>query len=351
MALSRQPPHARLAWSATAAGLVLLSGATAVCQNSGDNMDGLRGEYGFLTEFSGFSEYEARRRVRDMVQTFNICEFQFYDAHPSYSGDPPMGMSWPAVVSGRLVQRSIIQAYISEIASLGGRSWLYVQAMATSPGDVAMEQAALARGSGKVGTKMVNGKPLLDIMRPSAGWAELIAPKWASLAKDFSFSGIHWDSLASSSSPTMQLPAFLRVSQGVLAAQGLGQTANFVDGAQWDSSLWTQKYIAFPYWEVWTVPAVEDMFFQQVAPHGGAVFVCYPGHNAEHIAEGQNANAVGTWPLDLLILRWKKARAFGNTYLVIGDGRKYLQDEYFPHTSLISAEDAQKIVRNVFGQV
>lgn len=320
-----------------------------------DNMDGLRGEYGFLTEFN-ISESAAREHVRVMSASFGICEFQFYDAFEDYSW-PPVAEQWRAVVSGRPVLSAVLRAYIDEIGAVGGRAWLYVQAMASSPGDLALEADAAIAGAEIVGKKLVNGKPLLDVIRPSAGWAKLVAPRWASFARRLGFAGIHWDSLEGvavaerSPAPSSGLegfPSFLRAARPLLAAEGLGQSANFVDGADWQPSLWTDKIIAFPYWEVWTVPEAEDRFFAETSPTGGGVFVCYPGLTADHEDESQNRNTVGVWPIDLLIARWRKARSRGNAYLVLGDGLRYLQDEYFPGAAGICPADVEKIQSSVF---
>jgi len=106
--------------------------------------------------------------------------------------------------------------------------------------------------------------------------------------------------------------------------------------------------VAFPYWEVWTVPKVEDRFFGTITPSGGGVFVCYPGKSARHEDERQNRLEADVWPLDLLIKRWRKARCRGSTYLAIGDGGHHIQSEYFPDTSGISLADERKIVQSVF---
>jgi len=144
----------------------------------------------------------------------------------------------------------------------------------------------------------------------------------------------------------------LRETLPILQANGLAQTANFVDGFGWDRSLvgvgvgWLRNVVAFPYWEVWTVPEVEDRFFDEV--RGGGVFVSYPGKSSSHVGEGQNVRYEGLWPMDLLIARWIKARSHRNAYLAIGDGFRHIQNEYFPSTVSVSQDDVRKIQKMVF---
>lgn len=317
--------------------------------------DPLRGEYGFLTQFDVATELDARQTVRKMASAFGIREFQFYDAFEGYSQPPSEGKPrWECAAFGRPVSRSVIEAYTSEIREQGGRAWLYVQAMATAPGDKELQRAA---GVAVVGQHVVDGRPLLDAVAPTARWARHFAPRWAGFAASLGFSGIHWDTLGdfrgqnrSMSEAGADLPGFLRAARPLLAERGLAQTANFVDGFGWDPSLlgtgWLHNVVAFPYWEVWTVPEVETLFFQEV-PSGG-VFVCYPGRGPDHDGEGHNRLQKAVWPLDLLIARWQQARCGRSTYLAIGDGFRHIQGEYFPDTVEVSEDDVAKIRDSVF---
>lgn len=305
-----------------------------------------------MTQFDGLSEVEARTRVRQMATLFAIREFQFYDAFAGYSSPPPANNeTWRAALGGRRICRKILRIYIDEIQQWGGRSWLYVQAMGADPGDRSSEV-----GVAVVGQKEVDGHPLLDVVVPTGAWALQMVPRWASFAAELGFSGIHWDGLGETRemrSAKVDFPGFLRAALPIVRANGLYQTANFVDGKFWDGTLVMEaieeaNVISFPYWEVWTVPSVEDRFFAEVAPEGGGVFVCYPGRFASHVGENQNRFAVGVWPLDLVISRWQKARRHGNAYLAIGDGARLVQTEYFLDTVVISKEDVNKVRAKVF---
>lgn len=291
-----------------------------------------------------------------MVDLFHIREFQFYDAFQGYSNPPAQDLEeWTCQAFGRHTKRRILRAYIEEISRSGGRSWLYLQAAATDPGDTQLQQ-----GFQLTGQHVVDGRPLLDAVAPNIEWAEKIAPRWADWAAEMGFSGIHWDTLGKFS-PTMaqytDLPGFLRAAKPIVMSRGLEQTANFVDGFGWDPALIDPKAmpdgrtISFPYWETWSLPDQEDFFFIEVAPppQGGGVFVCYPGKSPSHEGEFQNTAFAGIWPLDLMISRWIKARRSGNAYLAVGDGIHHLETQYFPANAPIDDTDVAKIRRQVFG--
>lgn len=307
----------------------------------------LLGEYGFLTRFSGISEEEARLHVLQMVEGFNIREFQFYDAHNGYSRPPGKDAQQWFAPFGRNVERRLLMAYCDEIKKQGGRAWLYVQSMAVSVGDEELE-----RDERVSGTFNVDDKPLFDLIVPHAGWANKIAPAWAEFAVDIGFAGIHWDTLGGWNHEIrsyMQFPAFLRTAGPLLQRVGLQQTANFVNAFSWDPTLLDDRTIVFPYMEVWE-PNLEDWFYAHVAvkPAGGGVFVMYPGRSADHTGEKQNVFAIGISPLDLIRLRWQRAREHNSTYLAIGDGYRRIQGEYFPDTAELAEAAVKTLRRKVF---
>jgi len=159
----------RLLSRLAAAGVCVLPRCAAAVEPSsaggGVSMDPLRGEYGFLSEFDGISEADARARVRRMVELFGVREFQFYDAFEGYSR-PPRGDAehWYCACLHKPVNRSILRAYTEEIARVGGRSWLSVQAMATDLGDVELQAEARVLGHHDVGSQ-----PLLDVVGQESG--------------------------------------------------------------------------------------------------------------------------------------------------------------------------------------
>ena len=107
----------------------------------------------------------------------------------------------------------------------------------------------------------VDGRPLLDVVVPTAAWAEHIAARWADFAAEIGFSGIHWDTLGDKYGVAAMggdVPGFLRASRPVLMTRGLEQTCNFVDGFGWEPSLFglsdcNSNTVAFPYWEAWSL--------------------------------------------------------------------------------------------------
>jgi hypothetical protein len=53
-------------------------------------------------------------------------------------------------------------------------------------------------------------------------------------------------------------------------------------------------------------------------------------------------------PLDLIILRWQKARCHGLRYLAVGDGLKTLRTDYFPDSVYMTPEEVRRIRQSVF---
>jgi len=324
----------RLRCLAAACGMSLGAAAPA-------HMSPLRGQYGFLSVFSGISDDEARSRVRDMV-TLDIKEYEFYNACGGYSA-PPAGdeKSWGGPF-GVVIDRSLVLAYTDEVAKNGGRSWLHVQMQATDHGDTALQSGATVLDPYKV-----NGKPLLDLVVPNAAWATTIAPRWAAFAKSLGFQGIHWSTFGNwgdSADKGADVHGFLKASLEVLAQHGLGQTCNFVDGFGWDARIQTESLVAFNYWVVWEVPKTEDAYFEShVAPFHG-VYVAWPGTSAEHTDETWNSLVVGMTPFEVLKMRWLKAKNYNSSYLAVGDGLRRLQNDFYPN-SVPLTDDEVEIIR------
>merc|ERR1719450_73542 len=96
---SRPPPRrghlkACFFWACTAAaggGGAVAQGAAAAAPAAQRGMKPLLGEYGFLSQFDGLTDEEARQRVRRMVVLFGIKEFEFYNAFEGYSHPPWVG--------------------------------------------------------------------------------------------------------------------------------------------------------------------------------------------------------------------------------------------------------------------
>lgn len=302
---------------------------------------GMLGEYGSVTAFD-VTEEEARLRVRRMMEVFEIREFQFYDTMQGYSHPPaPHLPEWRTACMNKLVRRRIIRVYVDEIRRLGGRSWLYVQSMASDEGD-----AAWTAGFEVIGKHFCYNRPVMDRIVPNGGWAKHIAPQWARFAAGLGFDGIHWDTLGADG----DLPSFLLTAQPILRAEGLLQTCNFVDGAGWHDWLLSTSVVQFPYWEIWNVPLVRDTFFARLKRWKTGVFACYPGIGPVHTGEPQNNEEKGVFPLDIMVKRWQRARRHGASYLVISDGVRHIQTAYLPYTIGISWADVRKVRGAVFGE-
>mmetsp|Transcript_10789 Transcript_10789/g.27901 ORF Transcript_10789/g.27901 Transcript_10789/m.27901 type:complete len:85 (+) Transcript_10789:959-1213(+) len=47
-------------------------------------------------------------------------------------------------------------------------------------------------------------------------------------------------------------------------------------------------------------------------------------------------------------MRWRRARCRGSAFLVVGNGRQRIQNEYFPDTAPMTAEEVESIRHDVF---
>jgi len=308
-------------------------------------MGPLRGEYGFLTQFSGISEEEARNKVRMMQSNFGIMEFQFYNAFAGYSHPPSKhSKSWHTSLFEKKVERNILQAYIKEIEFWGGRAWLTVQAMGTDVGDKHSQKHFQVHGQ-----YLAEDKPLVDVIAPTKEWGEYWAPRWIKFAKEVGFSGIHWNTLGDFKGKVGEhsdVPGFLKATLPLVKAEGLGQTFNFVDGFQWDKSVVDDGLVAFTFWPAWSRPAKEETFIKNVPP--GSVFLLFPGKDEEHEGEWWQEDAKGKHPFELIVNRWSTARCHGNTYLAVGDGNRHIVTDYYPDAKEMTEEEINMLIDRVF---
>jgi len=309
-------------------------------------MGPLRGEFGFLSQFYNITPQEARERVQTLHIAFGVMEFELRDAFESFSKPPSAHeQEWGAPVGDGRIRREIIQAYASEAAALGGRSWLVVNAAATDPGDGELQGNATVAGQFSVG-----GAPLMDVVVPDARWAEAFAPDWADWARTLGCSGILWSTVGDYNGSTRKgadFKGFLEASQPLLGARGLGQAANFVDAFGWDRGLAASQALAFVYWSAWDIPRREDQFFDE-APNGSVLSIL-PGESKEHEGESWNRYVKGIRPLDVAVLRWQKARCRGHAYFAVGDGSRFAGGDHLPDARNMSLEEIKKVRREVFG--
>mmetsp|Transcript_82270 Transcript_82270/g.180898 ORF Transcript_82270/g.180898 Transcript_82270/m.180898 type:complete len:437 (+) Transcript_82270:172-1482(+) len=287
----------------------------------------LTGETGVISEYEGVSEEEARARIREMVKNFNIQNFEFRDAFGgSYSyAPPPEATEWKSPHTGQVVRRATLEAFLAEIHDHGGQAWLEVQAMAVDSGGCENRDHCKVLEKHRIG-----GKTPVDLVSLSMDWAYAMAWSWANFAEGLKFKGIQWNMIRAPLLVQRQdVSDFLYATRPVLEEHGLKQVSNFIDGFGWKPEFILDKVLEFPYWTVWTVPVAEDAFFANTLRVKG-VFVCYPGQDAEHKDEKQNIYVKGMAPVDVLKVRWQKAREHGNAYLGVADGRRIVQ----PHSRL-----------------
>jgi len=299
----------------------------------------LRGEYGVLSQFDGVSLEEARMRVRLMQGNFGIMEFQFSNAFGGLTHPPDIGAdSWTFVRDGSVIRRDVLRAYIDEIAVWGGRPWLTIESISTDGGDGDAHSAA-------------DGELAMNTMALTADWARSSSPEWADFASALGFSGIHWessDNFRATASGFVDIPGFLNAAKAVLDSRSLGQTFNFPDGFGWDRQLVVDNVVAFTIWSAWRLTNEERLLADIPA---GSVLVSFPGSDGEHAGEAWNSEEVGKSPLELITARWKKARCFGDSFLAVGDGLRYVTTDYFPDARPLSNQQLEQVVEQVFANV
>lgn len=299
----------------------------------------LRGEYGFLSQFDGVSLEEARIRVRRMQGSFGTMEFQFSNAFGGLIRPPDVGAdSWTCVRDGSVIRSDVLRAYIDEIAFWGGRSWLVIESISTDGGDGDSHSAA-------------DRELAMNTMALTADWARSSSPEWADFASALGFSGIHWessDNFGATASGLVDIPGFLSTAKAVLDSRSLGQTFNFPDGFGWDRQLVADNVIAFTIWSAWRLTNEEQLLADIPA---GSVLVSFPGSDGEHAGEAWNSEEVGKTPLEVVVARWQKARCFGDSFLAVGDGLRYVTTDYFPDARPLSEQQVEQVVQQAFANV
>lgn len=294
------------------------------------------GEYGFLSQFDGITEDEARQRVRRLASLFGVREFEFYNAFKGYSSPPAdHEEKWRCACFGTPVSRSVLRAYTDEIEKLGGRSWLTVVGMATDPGDTEAQRFTYV-----IGNQVVEGKGLLDAVEPTSELARNIAPHWARFAKGLGFSGIHWATVNGYASgggaqKESDVKEFLRESSVALKQHGLEQTWNFLNGFGWDKPLVRDGVVAFTIWEPF------DHMTDPFQALNAGVVKSFPVQEDEDF---QGA-------LDHLSEAWARARCFGMHILAVGDGSRLLRNDYYPSALNMTDTDIRLLTESVFGEL
>lgn len=89
-------------------------------------------DYGFVSQYA-IDPNVARDRIKFLYYDSGIKEFQFYDCMERYELPLPLSKSEWQDPLGRRIRRETIEAYLNEIARLGGRSWFYIPIYSVSP--------------------------------------------------------------------------------------------------------------------------------------------------------------------------------------------------------------------------
>jgi hypothetical protein len=106
---------------------------------------------------------------------------------------------------------------------------------------------------------------------------------------------------------------------------------NFVNVSWWDDSL--LDVVAFPYAEVWSMP-IEQRLYAAMSTRAmrarWGVMAFYPSVD---VPDGWTQSQV-------MLARWNEAPLHNLRYLVLGDGRSRLLDQYFPDAVALGDSEA-----------
>lgn len=284
---------------------------------------GLRGNYGYLTDYACQDERSARDRIDEMVDTFGITDVQFYDWFADYS-TPTAGGEWTDPwFHSRQICRQTIAIYIDELHRRGAHAWAYVQSIASERDDLSDAMAGIYPLIASDGTWFHMGGTHPTYFNNGA-WARHQVAVWGEAVQSLGFDGIHWDTLGATASDyaaeTGGTREFLATAQALLANLGLKQTMNFVNLAWWDDSL--LEVVAFPYMEVWSMTMESQLYAAMASPAMSARWGVMAFYPSVDIPSGMTASQV-------MLGRWSEAPKHHARYLVVGDGAKRLVTEYF----------------------
>jgi len=358
------------------------------------------GHYGFLSYFGG-TPAEIVDQVDEMFAA-GVRDVQFYDWFDNYAGqyqhfirrdtrgkDPNPEWwrqeKWTEPWDSHLtVRKSTLTAAIARVRERGGRSWAYVQAVASEYWDLA----------GAPDNNVSCGKPVTSVLhnasftnlstlrvcklRNKTSWVFHEGPSrifptyfmsydlgtfqahaWIPIIKELGFCGIHWDTLGVKAvdyvAESLGVQAFVRASKIFVSGAGLQQTLNQIDAHWWSRDLFSSRVLEFPYSEIWS-PFHEALFWDRSVGLAGAVIANYPGtiRNGCCCIDPSDCRLCvdatsykrcpGNITQDILLqIRWKKACTTGARYLIIGNGLRRLVTEYFVWTTLIDSNSLELI--------
>lgn len=304
----------------------------------------LIGNYGFLSDFSIRNSEVIRRRIDFMNNKFNIKEFQFYDWFLDYS--TPFGEKevWlDPFFNKRKIYKESIKLQINSIHARGGRAWAYIQSIGSMKSDIHKR----CKGIFPI---IKNNKERLKHPKSNerfwgyflnSKWAKYQTKIWAESVKSLGFAGIHWDTFGVQADhyacEECSIFEFIKEAKSFLDKFDLKQTINMVDLAWWNKEV-LSDYLEFPYVEVWSVEKEYEYYkkIKQLSIKGDipeGVLVFYPSID---IPKGKDESYV-------LIQRWRKAESEKLSYLLVGDGKKRLYNEYFPNNVDLTINETEKI--------
>ncbi len=276
---------------------------------------GLRGNYGFLTDFhcpfSPSNMQEMNGKIDTMMDVFGIKEFQFQTWFATYSS-PTDGMQWTdAYIHRDQICRDTLTRFINKIHSKGGRAWAYVLSVG-SESTTLPYQKLIDKNTGQ---QYIHGGKI-PTYELSSSWADYQVGIWAPAIKELGFDGIHWDTLGAVSNNYNNEKngaiAFTQRTYSLLKNDyGLSQTMNFVDLNYWDRNT-VNNYLEFPYVEIWSSYYAYNYYDEMSYNMNGkwGVMAMYPGVDVP----------VGWTESQTMIARWNYAPNRHIVYLLVGNG-------------------------------
>ena len=302
---------------------------------------GPTGEYGFISSAALGPQPEAdiRARVVTMARDYGIREFMIYDWFADYS-TPVRGTEWKdAYFRRHPISLDTLRITLDEIHKQGGRAWAYVQAIAAEEENLESATNGIAKLRNDKGVWYWHPKgehPRFPTYFPNAAWARFMVERWAPAVKELGFDGIHWDTLGhiagSAAKEAAGLHEFLATAHDLLERRGLRQTMNFVDMNGWDRGV-VLACCEFPYVEVWS-HKTERRYYQEMDGRRmrgvRGVMAMYPTTlKPDDVSE-----------TTLLTVRHGEALKHNLAYVLVGDGERRMQTEYWPDT--VPLNDAER---------
>jgi len=301
-------------------------------------------DFGFISKFD-IEPSKAKQVVRALYD-LGINHFELYDCMERYEKPLPDKKEWRDPL-GRLVRADTLEAYLSEINRLGGKSWFYTGVYSVSVNysePFLLKDGLFTYNNEKFVQDWFcldndSSKPFLSIMNPSSrAWKENYSKELRKVLK-FGFSGIFFDQFGSlknrfdykyklddwSFDNEKNAEYFQKINRLDLITDFLRYFKNnnpkvdflfnAVDGYGFDE---TKHLVYFPFIEVWNDYYLKE-YCSRLKDSGKFVIAYYTPLKD------------GKFNFELFDSRKKFINSQGGSYLFRGDDNRFLIDCYFPN--------------------